>query len=672
MPQSEQESILSRIHRLTAAVGGTSDAQLLDRFAAERDEAAFELLLWRYTRLVFGVCLGVLHDRHDAEDAFQVTFLALARHAGRIANREAVAGWLHKVAYRVALTARGRRARRDAREKLVGAADHLSDAPGVGAPSEDHELRGILDQEIGRLPERFRAAVVLCYLEGKSVDEAALRLGCPRGTVASRLARARERLRVRLAGRGLAVTASLAILTRADAAPGPRSLIPTLTAAALRYAAGGAAADGALAPRVSALAEEVLRAMSLHRLKSGIVILIAFLGILLAGGELAVGLRANAGRGAGPPGTGEASRAEAAGAREQDGDKAVAAAPHAVTVSHPVRREAAPYLDYAGRLEALRAVEVRPSVSGFVTQVCFKAGDEVKRGDVLFELDSRDSQLALDRAEADLALAQAKKKQTDADLKRVRKLVEQNVASREDVDKITERAATAEAAVQTTKVEVARARLQLEATKVTAPMSGHVGRPLVEPGTLVFRAPDRATLLATVTSLDPIGLTFDMDERSFLLYQRLQREHKVRGAGSRLAVAVADEQGFPHEGTLESFADHANPQSGAVCVRGSVPNPGRLFLPGMFARVRMTLGPPAAVLEVPEEAVLSDRGQKYVLVVTDRNVAERRAVTLGPTDDGMWIIEKGLRGDDWVAIAGLADVRPGDRVEPRKKVKPQR
>jgi RND family efflux transporter MFP subunit len=670
MAESDLAAILSRVRRLTAEGDGASDAQLLGRFAANRDEAAFELLLWRHARLVFGVCRRVLHDPHDAEDAFQATFLALARHAGRIAQREAVAGWLHQVASRVALTARRQRARREAREELIGTAEHLSAAPEAEAPLENQELRCVLDQEIGRLPERFRVAVVLCYLEGKSVDEAALQLGCPRGTVASRLARARARLRVRLAGRGLAVTAALAILTQANAAPRPLALIPTLTAAALRYAAGGAAGDGVLSPRITALTEEVLRAMFLHRLKTGIVILIAFLGILLAGG-VAVGLHAHAGPGAEPPRTGEVAKAQAAAREEPAGDKPVAEALHTVTVSRPLRREAAPYAAYEGQLEARQAVEVRPAVGGFVQKVCFKAGAEVKKGDVLFELDSRASQLALDKAEAELALAEAKKKQSDADLKRARKLLEARIA-REEFDTITERAATAEAEVKKAKVEVARARLELEATKVTAPMSGQVGRPLVEPGTLVFRGQDRATLLTTVTSLDPIGLTFDMDERSFLTYQRLLREKQVKGAGSSLRMGLAGEKGSPHEGTLDSFEDRFSPQTGTVRVRGIFPNPGQLLLPGMRARVRMTLGPPRAVLEVPEEAILSDQGMKYVLVVNDRNVTERRAVTLGLTDNGMRIVEKGLGAEDWVVIAGLNGIHPGDSVEPRKKATPAR
>jgi multidrug efflux system membrane fusion protein len=668
--ESERASILSRIRRMTAEVGGASDAQLLDRFATNRDEAAFELLLWRHARLVFGVCLRLLHDPHDAEDAFQATFLALARHAGRIAKREAFAGWLHKVAYRVALTARGRRARRDARETLAGAAEYLSGPPQPAAPLENQELRRVLDEEIGRLPERFRAAVVLCYLEGKSLDEAAVLLGCPRGTVASRLARARERLRVRLVGQGLAPTAALAILTQANAAPRLLARIPVLTAAALRYTAKGAAAPEVLSPRITALTEEVLRAMFLHKLKSGMLVLVALVGMLLVAGGLAVGLHAQAGPKDEPPGPGQVPKVQAAGKEEQAGDKPVPRVPHPVTVSRPARREAAPYQDYTGRLVARRAVEVRPTVGGIVVKICFKAGAEVKQGDVLFKLDPRAAQSALDKAEAELALAGAKKKQSDADVDRLLKRKEANPA--EEIDKARARAAIAKAAVKPAMIERDRARLELDATKVRAPMSGQVSRSLVEPGALVFRGQDRATLLTTVASLDPIGLSFEMDEHGFLDYQRLLREKQVKGAGSPLRMGLAGESGFPHEGTLEAFEDHVSPQSGTVRVRGSFPNQGRLLLPGMFVRVRMTFGKPRAVLEVPEAAILTDQGKKYVLVVSKSNIAQRRAVTLGWADNGMRVIEKGLGADDWVVIAGLVGVKPGETVEPRKKATPAR
>ncbi len=255
---------------------------------------------------------------------------------------------------------------------------------------------------------------------------------------------------------------------------------------------------------------------------------------------------------------------------------------------------------------------------------------------------------------------------------RVHKLKEAKAVAPEELGKAMEQAATATAAVKSAKVEVDRARLELEATQVVAPMSGRVGRPLVEPGALVFRGPDRATLLTTVTSLDPIGLTFDMDERSFLEYQRLLRAKQVKGAGGVLRMGLTGEDGYTHEGTLDGFEDRFSPQSGAVRVRGRFPNPDRLLLPGMFARVRLTFGLPRAVLEVPAEAVFAEQGTAYVLVANEHNVAERRAVTLGPADQGIRVVEKGLCADDWVVIAGLGGVRAGDPVEPRRKAPPQR
>jgi RND family efflux transporter MFP subunit len=669
MAENELASILSRIRRMSAEVGGASDAQLLGRFVSNRDEAAFELLVWRHARLVFGVCRRELHDVHDAEDAFQATFVALARHAGRIARREAVAGWLYKVAYRVALTARRQRAGRRTRES-VAAAERLSAPPDLDQSPENRELRQVLDQEIGRLPERFRAPVVLCYLEGKSVDEAAVQLGCPRGTVASRLVRARQRLQVRLTGRGLAPATGLAILSEPETSPRPLSLIPSLTAAALRYSAGEAAANCGLSRFVTTLTEEVVRAMFLHKLKTGIVALAALAGILLVGGGVVLGLRANAGPEDDPPDKGKVAEAPAPDRQQQAGDKP--AARRSVTVTHPVRREAAPHHEYVGHLAPLRSVEVRPAVSGFVQAVLFKAGADVKKGDLLFELDPRASQLALQKARGDFAQAEAKKKQSDADLEQARRHYEAKHISTQELVNSTAQAEAAAAALNAAKLELARAELDFESTKITAPMSGQVGRPLVEPGTLVFRGQDRATLLTTVTSVDPIGLTFDILEGSFLNYQRFLREKKVEGAGSRLRLAVVEQEGFPIEGTLESFEDHADPQSGTVRVHGSVPNPDRLLLPGMFARVQMTVGPPRAVLEVPRGAIQFDQNNglsRYVLVVNDCKVVERREVGLAPEEYGTRLIEKGLRPEDWVVVAGLEDVNPGDRVAPRKKAK---
>jgi len=166
-------------------------------------------------------------------------------------------------------------------------------------------------------------------------------------------------------------------------------------------------------------------------------------------------------------------------------------------------------------------------------------------------------------------------------------------------------------------------------------------------------------------------MAFDMDERTFLRYRRLLRERQVKGMGSSLRIGLAGDDGFPHEGTLDSFEDRVSPQSGTVRVRGSFPNPDQLLLPGMFARVRMSVGPARVVLEVPPEAILSDQGQTYVLVVSEGNIAQRRAVTLGWDDNGMRVVEKGLGAEDWVVIAGHGAIHPGDPVEPLQKSAPE-
>jgi RNA polymerase sigma factor (sigma-70 family) len=186
---------------------GVTDSELLDRFFARRDEAAFELLVWRHGPMVLGVCRRVLQDAHDAEDAFQATFLTLARKGGSIGRRESLAGWLYTVAQRIALRARARQARRNSRERpLPALVEEAACDPSDLLAWRD--LRPLLDAEVARLPEKYRDAFILCYVEGKTNEEAAEQLGCPKGTVLSRLSRARERLRKRLSGRGVLLAAA--------------------------------------------------------------------------------------------------------------------------------------------------------------------------------------------------------------------------------------------------------------------------------------------------------------------------------------------------------------------------------------------------------------------------------------------------------------------------------
>jgi RNA polymerase sigma factor (sigma-70 family) len=313
--------LLQHLHRHRAAPGanGPDDAELLERFVRDRDEAAFELLVWRHGTMVYNVCRRVLRDAHAAEDAFQATFLVLVRKAASIGRREGLAGWLYRVAYRVALRARPRAVPRP-----------MADLPEPGGGAADdvlwRDLRPVLDEEVSRLPQKYRLPVVLCYLSGLTTDEAARRLGVARGTVLSRLAWARQRLRARLALRGVTLSAAAlgGMLASEAAAPASAALVGAAIQAALAFAKGQAAAASAGAV---ILMEGVVRDMVMSKVKNGLLVVCA-----LAVVGLGVGLWATR------PATAEPVERKREEARQQapaepPGGKEEAKAPEA---PHPV------------------------------------------------------------------------------------------------------------------------------------------------------------------------------------------------------------------------------------------------------------------------------------------------------------------------------------------------
>jgi RNA polymerase sigma factor (sigma-70 family) len=304
-------SVVRRLRRAAepCGPGGLTDADLLRRWIACRDEAAFEALLWRHATAVLGVCRRVLGDAHEAEDAAQAAFLTLARRAHAIGRRQAVAAWLHTVAYRTALRARSRRPR-------VAPQSELNALP--AAPDEDpvwRDLRPVLDEEIDRLPEKYRAAFVLCHVEGRTNEEAARELRCPIGTVLSRLARARRRLRDMLTRRGVTLAAgALALGLSAEAAQAavPGVLIRGAVRAAGLHAVGQALV-GVVPTEVIALTESMVRAMLITKVKMAGAL--AF-GLLLLGGGGMLSYQTASGQ----PGraTSEAAPLRAAPAKEED------------------------------------------------------------------------------------------------------------------------------------------------------------------------------------------------------------------------------------------------------------------------------------------------------------------------------------------------------------------
>jgi RNA polymerase sigma factor (sigma-70 family) len=310
MPNGPMKRVIGQLRRAAVVRAGSdlTDGQLLECFVSRRDEAAFEALLRRHGPMVLGVCRRVLRDAHDAEDAFQATFLVLVRKAGSVVPRERVGNWLYGVAVRTALEAKTMAARRRLKERRVR--DLLRPE---ALPAEDwSDVRPLLDEELSQLPDKYRVPVVLCDLEGKSRQEAARQLGWPKGTVASRLATARRMLARRLARRGVALAggALAVVLVHQQASAGvpPALVAATLKTAAL-FASGHAPTAGEIS-KAAALAEGVLKAMLLTRLKTAVAVMLA-LGVLGLTGTLTYRVLAAEPAGRGDPAIQQAAAGEA-------------------------------------------------------------------------------------------------------------------------------------------------------------------------------------------------------------------------------------------------------------------------------------------------------------------------------------------------------------------------
>ncbi len=308
------------IHRLRRVAvlrgaGETTDTELLERFVTERDEAAFEALVQRHGPMVLGVCRNLLHNPHDAEDAFQATFLVLVRKAASIQRRALLTSWLYGVAYRIALRARANAARRRAHEER--GVEMAAAKPGMEETWSD--LKPVVHEELGRLPEKYRLPVVLCYLQGKTNEEAARQLAWPIGTVKGRLTRARDILRSRLARRGLALsTGVFATVLSQSTAPAavPAGLMASTVKAAMVVAAGQAATVGVISAQVAALTKGALQAMFVTKLTIACTVL---LGVSIVG--TSAGLFTYYTWAAEPPEVRKVARADASAAAKDEPKK---------------------------------------------------------------------------------------------------------------------------------------------------------------------------------------------------------------------------------------------------------------------------------------------------------------------------------------------------------------
>ena len=344
--------------------------------------------------------------------------------------------------------------------------------------------------------------------------------------------------------------------------------------------------------------------------------------------------------------------------------------PPKVTVSQPINREIVEWEEYTGRLEAVESVEVRARVNGYLQSIHFKNGATVKQGDLLFVIDPRPYQAELERAKADLALANAKLERTGKDLTRAQMLVRSRAVSEEEVDTRVSDQRQAQESVQAARAMVNAAQLNVEFTQVRAPISGRISRHLVSVGNLINGGTTQSTLLTTIVSLDPIYCYFEADERSYLKgIRQLRNGDRTNGRAAKqpVYVALADEENFPHQGSIDFLDNRLDQNTGTITARAVLPNPDLLLAPGLFARVRMPAGDKYKALMLPPEAVGSDLSQQFVFVVNDQNVAQYRQVTLGPIIDGLRVIRNGIQPDEWVIVKGVQRARTGAKVDPIKQ-----
>jgi RND family efflux transporter MFP subunit len=342
-----------------------------------------------------------------------------------------------------------------------------------------------------------------------------------------------------------------------------------------------------------------------------------------------------------------------------------------VTVSEPASRTVTDYFEFPGQTEAVGEVEIRARVTGYLMKVNFVDGQNVKKGDLLYEIDPRPYQASLDRAKGDLSRLLALTDKAKADLARSERLRPSGAVSQEEYEQHVADLAVDKASVQSAQAAIRDAELNLEFTKITSPIDGRVSRTRITEGNLVQSGSPDSTLLTTVVSTNPIYVYFNMDEHVLLKYQEMSLKtgkdlHPKILKDLRVPVEIGlpDEKGFPHAGILDFNDNKIDRNTGTLRARGVFENPKEYLTPGLFVRVRIPFGSPHQVLLVNDRAIGTDQRQKYLLTVNKQDVVEYRRVTVGRLLDDMRVIETGLNPDDRVVVNGLQRARPGSTVQP--------
>jgi len=339
--------------------------------------------------------------------------------------------------------------------------------------------------------------------------------------------------------------------------------------------------------------------------------------------------------------------------------------PPKVTVAKPERQSVTDYLELTGNSQAINTVKLVARVEGYLEGLHFQDGADVRKGDLLFTIQPQQYQAQLAQAKAQVQAQQAALFNAETEYERYSRLYQQKAAAATDVDNWRFQRDSARAAVANAMAQVDIANLNIGYTQVTAPFTGRMGRRLVDVGNVVG-AGGQETPLAEINQIDPIYVYFTINELDLL---RIRERQQAGGGDYRvkpvpIQAGLATEQGYPHEGRIDFAGISLDPSTGTLLVRAVFSNPDRVLLPGLFVRLRLPFGQDRGAILVPEVALGTDQIGRYVLVVDDKNVVERRGVKTGQAYGEMRVVTDGLNGDERVVINGLLRAIPGRQVTP--------
>ncbi len=695
------------------AIGSPTDGQLLERFTTARGEPrelAFAALVERHGPFVLRVCRSILRDENAAEDAFQATFLALAKKAGSLWAQDSLAPWLHQAAYRAAIHDRSATIRRRAHEHAAAAL-----RPGLVAPphdGNDDEFKQIIHEEIDRLPGRYRVALVLCDLEGRTHEQAARHLGCAVGTIKSRLARGRKRLRGRLVRRGLATAAAMAAGSVGGAL---RAAVPAgLAESTVSYAI----AASAVPTSVAVITEGVLRSMFLSKFK--LVMKVVAVVAALAAGAVAL---AQSGIGKSKDGSGKPQDAGSpnwtyhilvsrngepprkVAVVEMTGDTPIRVdAPGALILFQPKRDGEPERQTAAARRSGDIRLEVTDEKTGrfpaeaaatssganssqpdndqkhrkivlsspkamdvvvtrrYVCQIHSRRHINIRAFDkgYLNEIRVREGQAVkqgalmfkidagLKKANLDAEMAEANYAQLEFD--NTKKLFKQKnpVVSENEL-------LLFEAKLKRAKAKAERAKVELDFGDIVAPFGGVVGRMHAQPGSLI----QEGDVLTTLSDNSVIWVYFNVPEKRYLEYMASSIQEKQ---DQTIELELANHSKFPQRCVNVNFEGEFNNETGGIAARADFPNPSGLLRHGQTGTILVHRKLQNAVV-IPQRATFEILDKRYVWVVGKDDVVHQREIAIQNETDDIFVINKGVGVGDRFVLEGIRQVRDGEKAE---------